>query len=153
MQSTKSSHLAPNFFSFRLRHLPDVLLAVLVSELGTITESIEINPIPLSLPSVYGIGYWDGHVVTVLDLAAVLRKEPTAAPMRSNQRIMIAKVAVQGGLQYVGWPIEGNAKVIELKGTIYRGRPSALLDSKFIEESIRVENDNIVILRLAGFFG
>jgi chemotaxis signal transduction protein len=152
MEHPSTTQALPVFFSFRVSNLPDSTLAVLVSEVEMITDAVQIIPIPLAPPTVYGVCYWENHVITMVDLAAVLCGSASLTPLQFDQRIMIARVPVHDKFQYLGWPIEGYANIMELTGVVYVASTSSFFESKVIEESISIENEKIVILRLAGLF-
>jgi chemotaxis signal transduction protein len=152
MASINAAKIIPYLFSFRVRNLPETILSLLVSEVEIITDKIQVNPVPLTRPEIYGICYLDQHLITVLDLAAVLRRDSNPSPLLPGERIMVAKVPVQGDFQYLGWPIEGDANIVELTGVVYRSSAPLILESKLIEESLSMENNNVVILRLQGLF-
>lgn len=141
----------PQLFQFVVPGLPETRLAVAMQEVLGVSTLSAVTPVPFAPPFIVGLARWQDSAATVVSLAGALGANG-AAPFNHNPAIhhLIVRVAVDGRLDTVAWPILPGAGTVSIPPQAVRTAVPANLNAKMVYAAIDLLGSTIVLVDLAG---
>lgn len=147
---------APSYLqllTFAVPGLPDLSLAVSLSEVFESTRFTTFTPLPFTPPAILGLCEWHDHIITVIDLACLLSGDSTPLELASWRGLVAQVILNNRQLDHIAWPILPGARLHPAPLQALRMDLPGFLNPGFIRASIQLDNQAVILLNLDNLAG
>ncbi|NDJ75880.1 MAG: hypothetical protein GYB65_06450 [Chloroflexi bacterium] len=146
---------ALQLFQFAVPGMPYIALALPLPQVLEVGQLPPPTALPFTPCFVQGVSRWRDRLITVIDLAALLRGQPSTmdsarhlAPRDSGHRHVIVQAVVERHIELLTWPILFGAKTLAVPPELEQASPLDDVASWLVFSTVVVEGQPLTVLNV-----